>query len=65
MIKLKGAYDSMPRSDERRALVERPHDTEHNNAVALRKYSRLRMRRRGMPKRAVAANQSGDGVDDA
>ena len=34
MFKLKRAYDPMPRSDERRALVERPHDTEHNNAVA-------------------------------
>ena len=58
MFKLKRAYDPMPRSDERRALVERPHDTEHNNAVALRKYSGLRLRRRGMPKRAVAAKQS-------
>ena len=32
MFKLKRAYAPMPRSDERRALVERPHDTEHNNA---------------------------------
>jgi len=45
MFKLKRAYGPMPRSDERRALVERPHDTEHNNAVDLRKYSGLRMRR--------------------
>src|SRR2546422_8595024 len=34
MIKLKCAYDAMPRSDERRAFVERPHHTEHNNEDA-------------------------------
>jgi len=39
MFTLKRAYDPMSRSDERRALVERPLDTERNNAVALREYS--------------------------
>ena len=57
MFNLKRAYDPT-RSGERRALVARPHDTEHNNAIALGRYSGLRTRRREMPKRAVAANQS-------
>ena len=58
MIKLEAAYDSMPKSDERRASLSAR--TAQNTTMPLPalEYSRLRMQRRGMPKRAVAAKQS-------